>query len=222
MSWAGQLLAVATVAGFCGCATIPPSPLGQNASETFRLDTVNVKVASDARVVWANAEDEFVKSRQAGQGSQSKPKAVEAGLTSSGSTSEAQLAEIAASPEAQAFVRTKAAASLRDALAKTLKPELQHGTRVVRLEVTLHLFDVPSAVRRVVVGGMPTIIASADLVDATTGTVLATRPNFAAMAYAGNGWLGVAIDQAMDDLDVRLTNQYAATYRDWLLNKTGI
>lgn len=217
MIWFGRLMVAALAAGICGCATIPPSPLGQDAMARLRLDSVNVKLAPDANVVWANAEDEYVKSRPPADLGQSKVKATPAGLSPDGEGSE--YAVIAASPEAQAFVRTKAAASLKAALEKSLKPELQRGMQPVRLEVTIHLFDVPSAARRVVVGGAPLIIASAELIDAGTGAVLASRPRFVAMAYAGNGWLGVAIDQAFDDLDVRLTDQYATTYRAWLLNE---
>ncbi len=219
MLWAGRIFAVAVAAGLFGCATIPPSPLGQDATARLRLDSVNVKIAPDANVVWANAEDEYVKSRPPTDQGPSKIKSTSAGLSPSGEGSE--YADIAASPEAQAFVRTKAAASLKAALEKALKPELQRGMQPVRLEVTIHLFDVPSAARRVVVGGAPMIIASAELIDAGTGAVLASRPRFAAMAYAGNGWLGVAIDQAMDDLDARLTAQFASTYRAWLLNENS-
>ena len=53
----------------------------------------------------------------------------------------------------------------------------------------------------------------------STGEVFATRPNAIAMAMAGNGWAGVLVDQALSDLDVRLTESYAEQYRKWLLHE---
>src|SRR5262245_20479617 len=111
MLWAWRTIAVAIAILLFGCATIAPSPLGKDATARFRLDTVNVMVASDANVVWANAEDEYVKSRPPANQGSSKTKPTPVGLSPNGEGSE--YADIAASPEAQAFVKTKAAANLK-------------------------------------------------------------------------------------------------------------
>jgi hypothetical protein len=52
--------------------------------------------------------------------------------------------------------------------------------------------------------------------------VLASRPDFLVGVCAGNGWAGVLADQAFEDLDVRLTQNYAVAYLDWLKGRDGV
>lgn len=214
---------LALVLALAGCAAAPPSPLGRDQVARLRLDQVSVTMAPDAAVSWGAAEDEYVKSKAAELPAAKLKQPVQetASLASPASATDAQYAALVASPEAKAFVRDRAASRLKTAFEESVKPAVQAGTQPVRLEITVKSFQVPSALQRVIVGGQPTVLASIELKDAATGAVLASRPDFGTTAYAGNGWGGVLLDQAMDDLDVRLTKAAAETYRDWLVGKSA-
>ena len=118
------------------------------------------------------------------------------------------------SPEAKAFVRDRLSALIKRHLAANVLPKYQ-GTRPVRLEVTVNTFVIPSAVMRMVIGGTPQLDAVTVLKDAKTGAELA-RLERPAAAYAGNGWLGVALDQMGADLEVRVLRGYTGTVLRWL------
>ena len=66
------------------------------------------------------------------------------------------------------------------------------------------------------------ILATVEVKDAATGADLASRPDLFSTAYAGNGWGGVLVDQSMEDLDVRVTQSYAETYREWLIERPPV
>jgi hypothetical protein len=208
----GQLAKAAVVvlvAALSGCASAPPSPLGKADVARLRLDQVTVAVAPDATVNWANAEDEFAKSKAATLSAAKQPVQETGSLAAPGTPADSQYAALIASPEAKAYVRERVAGRVKAALEETVKPALNTGTQAVRLEVTVKSFVVPSAIQRVIVGGQPMVMASIELKDAATGAVLASRPDFLAVAYAGNGWGGVLVDQTLDDLDVRLARNAA-------------
>lgn len=204
-----------------GCASIPPSPLTFDAAKTLRLESVNVTMAPDATVSWANAENDYVAARRA-KGDLPKKKINEVAATGPGDTravDDAIHTEIVQSPEGQSYLKDRVTGRLTDALTTHVKTQLQNGNKPVKLDVTVHTFIVPSAVQRVVIGGAPVIAASAVLRDASSGAVIAERQNMISAAMAGNGWGGVLADQLFDDLDVRLVNSYAQQYRDWLIPK---
>lgn len=219
--WFSHLPAGLLIAGLAGCAGAPPVPLSKDQISRLRLDAVTVSVAPDAAVSWANAENDFVAQQKAAPGYKPKSSVVETGALGTGGGGDSEHMQLAASPEAKAYVQERAAASLRTALEQSVKPALQGGSQPVRLEVTIKSFQVPSAVQRVIVGGVPVVAAEIELKDAQTGAVLAKRPDFVATAYAGNGIGGVLIDQALDDPDQRLAVNFAETYRDWITGKTG-
>jgi hypothetical protein len=215
-----RLLAVAILTlSIAGCATAPPSPLGADQIKSLRLTEISVVTAPDAKIIWGNAEQEFVTQHRT-----VKPSAATRTVAETGSLPDAAVAdtaeynEIVKSPEAQAYVRHRAEARVRESLEVSLKPALQTGARPVRLEVSISEMFVPSAALRVVVGGVPTIMATAVLKDAATGETLATNTNQLAAATAGNGVIGVLVDQGFSDLDARVANSYAEAYRRWLLH----
>lgn len=203
-----------------GCASEPPSPFGKDAVARLKLQSISVVAAPDAQWNWGNAEQEFVEQQKSVPDPGRKTKIMETGaLSTQGSTGDGEYAAMVASAEGKAYVAGKATARLKSALDQTLLPELQSGTQPVVLEIKVHQFSVPSAVQRVIIGGAPVVVASAELKDAATGAVLASRPRYTAAAFAGNGWGGVLVDQALDDLDVRVTRNFAESYRDWLLDR---
>lgn len=212
-------LILALIAG--ACATIPPSPLSADAAKSLRLEGVNVSLAPDATVMWANAEQEYVAAHDA-KATPAKKAVTETGaigLTDPNAATSSHYNELVKSPEGQSYVKSRVTTRLSTALEGQLKPRMQTGVKAVKLEVVVHQFSVPSAVQRVVIGGVPVIKASAVLRDAATGAVIAERKEMIAVSYAGNGWGGVLADQMMEDLDVRLVNSYASQFSDWLLPK---
>jgi hypothetical protein len=206
-----------------GCATAAPTPLTVASAKTLRLDSINVTVAPDAKIAWANVEHEYASKRSA-EGSMPKRKISETGSIglnadpNAGDT--AALTELMKTPEAQSYVRDRISSGLKTALEKSLMPELKSGNRSTRLDVTVTEFSIPSAIQRVIIGGAPVVVASAALKDAATGEVLAERKNMPAVGFAMNGWGGVLADQLGDDLDVRVVGSYSSQFKDWLVPKS--
>lgn len=97
-------------------------------------------------------------------------------------------------------------------------PKLATGTREVKLEVEVHSFLIPTAIQRVVVGGTPMMGAMTYLRDARTGAQLAKLDRMAS-GMAGNGVLGVLVDQAFSDLDDRVLDRWIEQVESWLLKK---
>lgn len=217
----GLLALLCLTASMAGCALAPPSPLGSDQIKTLRLTDISVSTAPDAEIVWGNAEHEFVTAHKAENPKPATAAPIEtASLTNGAPTETSEYNAIANSPEGRAHIRSKAESRVKDALETNLKPALQSGTRPVRLEVSIRTFFVPSPVQRVVVGGVPGMTATAVLKDAETGQTLAQIKDQFTVAPAGNGILGVLVDQAFSDLDVRVANSYADAYRRWLLQET--
>lgn len=206
-------------AGLAGCAEVPASPLAKDAIAGMRLAQVEVKVADDATVLWGNAEHDYVVAhRSAPSARRAKP--IETGALGDPAASDAaEATALANSPEGKAFVRAKVTDRLKGALGEAFKGRLETGARPVKLEVVVTGFVVPSAIQRVVLGGVPGLTARVVLRDAATGAELASRANFGANVIAGNGIGGVLVDQAFEDLDVRLARSFAVSYRNWLLNE---
>lgn len=218
---AGAVLITAAI--LSACATIPPNPLSADAVRTLRLDSVKVSLAPNANVSWPNAEQEYASAQQAKAASGAIKKPVtetgSLGLVDPNAATSSHYNKLVASPDGRAYVQGRVASRLTTALEGQLKPRMQTGTKPVKLEVVVEEFSVPSAVQRVIIGGVPVIKASAVLRDAATGAVLAERKEMVAVGYAGSGWGGVLADQMMEDLDVRVVNSYAAQFGDWLLPK---
>lgn len=205
------------------CATAPPSPLTADAARSLRLEGVKVTMAPNASVSWANAEQEYVNAQQAKTATASGKKPITetgtTGVTDPSAATSSQYQELVQSAGGQSYIKSRVETRLSTALEGHLKPRMRVGSQAVQLDVTVHEFVVPSAIQRVVIGGVPIIKATAVLRDASTGAVLAERKEMIAAAYAGSGWGGVLADQMMEDLDVRLVNSFAAQYGDWLLPK---
>ena len=218
------LAMLAAVAVLAGCATIS-NPLSLEELKSLRISGVDVVYAPQASIYWPGAEQEYVAGVQAKQGKSAaaskKSTAVvsTSDVTTSGGTdgTSSEYTSIAETPEAKQYLRDKLAALVKAQVEKSLMPHF-NGTREARIEVAVHAFNIPPAVQRVVLGGAPVLMAVMTLKDAATGKELA-KMDRGSGAYAGNGLLGVAVDQFLEDLEVRVIDAYGEQLRQWLLKQ---
>jgi hypothetical protein len=99
------------------------------------------------------------------------------------------------------------------------------GSRPVRLDIVVKSFVMASAVQRILIGGGRGMVADANLVDARTGALIVAYPDLQALAYAGNGIVGAAVQAAIDNASAqspadKLVGIYGQNYRNWLVRKT--
>lgn len=212
-------VAVLAALAVAACATIS-NPLSEAELQSIRISGVDVRYAPEAEVYWPEAEQNYVAGVQAQSTRPVKAEArvAAADITSGGGeNSNSEYTQIAETPEARQHLRDRVAAMVKTQAEKTLLPHFT-GTRDTRLEVTVHGFNIPPAVQRVVLGGQPMLAAVTVLKDSATGKELARLDRLAA-GYAGNGLLGVALDQAGDDLHVRVLEAWGDQLRQWLLKR---
>jgi len=171
-----------------GCATVP-NTLSPEQVAGFRLTAINVSFADDARVSWLDGARRYADSK---------------GLDFQG-------------PETQGYVRSAIASKVKEAMLRRLGDRLI-GQRPVRVEVVLKSFNLASMVQRVIIGGSHSAVAEISVIDAKSGDILLSHPNIVGVAVAGQGVVGVVVDNALMDEPIdRLTNALAAHYRLWLL-----
>lgn len=205
---------LAALIALAGCATIE-NPLSQQDIAALRLTEVEVKYAPDYHIHWLKAEQEYADKVKPGLRERSMQKEPGAGNVDQGD--DPYLVAIK-SPEGQAFIRERLTGALKDRVKSQIMPKLASGTRVVKFEVEVHSFVIPSAVQRVVIGGTPMLGARVYLRDAKTGAQLAKLDRMAA-GMAGNGALGVLVDQAFGDLEDRVFDKWTENVESWLLKK---
>lgn len=197
LSLAVLLLAV----GLSACATVTPNTLSPQEAADLKITSLEVVIPPEARIDWSSAEDDYLRGRKL---SQTDP-------------------ALAATPDAQAHLRSLATARLKAKLERVIA-QRPPGTRPVRLVATVILIDIPSAARRVILGGYPTITANIDVIDAKSGAQLTTYRGAVGSQYAGQGVggvLGDALVQSMgaDDLFDRAAKDYAEGFGDWLARR---
>lgn len=180
-----------------GCNTVQ-NPLAQQQIESLRLATVNVAISDTTTLWWGDGDRAFARSK---------------------GRSESDAEELSKTPEARAFIANAVTAKISAALEQQLKPVLA-GQRPVKVVVHLRRLYMASVIQRLVVGGHHELIADVMLVDAKTGSTILAYPDFRTIALAGQGIGGTLVDAAVlaDPID-RLTQNFATTYRDWLLPK---
>jgi hypothetical protein len=194
------------------CATLPTNTLALNEVASYKLESVVVSAPPDAHIWWGDAEREFAEKH--GEKVLAELKTTKEGREAAAANPNDAIIN---SPQAKQYQRDEASRRLQAALMGYVGSELR-GNRSVRLEVVIHELSVPSAVQRVVLGGYPTIVASATLVDAQTGAAIVAYPKLVALAPVANGLAGVLSDQMRsDDLYDRVIMTYATQYRQWLL-----
>ncbi len=186
--------------------TLSPTDLA-----SLRIERVTVEFHEPASIWWGNAEREYLAQVQ-GQPQAGVAKVRKASLSQDEADEEAR--RIMASPEAQAYLRTKLSGLIRQRMERDVLPKYQ-GSRPAELVIVVHGFTIPSAIQRAVLGGNPMLLAPATLKDSKTGAELG-KLDRAAAGMAGQGILGVVVDQAFSDLEDRVLDTYTQYVLQWL------
>lgn len=207
-AWSG--LAALVLLGGCATATMT---LSQDELRSIRIERVDIVYAPDAVISWDKVEYEYVSSIQGAEKAKKPWKQV----ANDEKAKWDEHSRIARSPEGQAHIRGKLTDEFKRRLGETVVPQFQ-GNRPVVLEVNVLSFSIPTAGERIMLGGSPVMGAVTVLKDARTGQELA-KMDRAAGAAAGNGVLGVLVDQAFSDLEDRLFNAYIDQLHDWMKSK---
>jgi hypothetical protein len=209
--------AFAPVALLClllgGCATSTMS-LSLNELQSIRIDRVEIVYTEEAQIFWETEETAYVEKVKAEQVASGEHKPWKQVLEEDKKRAEGEFQRIINTPEARQHLRDLLKAKINQRVSAAIVPLFQ-GTRPVVMEITIHIFTIRGPVQRVVLGGTPVLGAVTVLKDAQTGEELA-KLDRAAAGYAGNGWLGVLVDQAFDDLDDRVMDQYINNLLSWL------
>lgn len=143
----------------------------------LKIERVDVTFVARPEIVWGKAEQEFVDGQLAKKGPATKPKAprmTDASESGSDPVS-AEHQKIADSPEAKDYARTRLAQMVKQRMERDIVPEFK-GTRLVRLEIEIQSFVIPSAAQRVVLGGTPLLLAKRALKDSKTPSQVCNSP----------------------------------------------
>jgi hypothetical protein len=185
---------LALLCALAACASIPQS-LPPQQVRAFRLTAVNVSVAPDASIHWADGLQAWAKSK---------------------AIPDHEIATAGDSNEARAYARTLLASKVKEATTGVWSSVLS-GSQPARINVVIKGFVIASAAQRVIIGGSHVMSADVTLVDGS-GRVVLERPNFVVVNAAGQGIVGTIVDAAMlPDPTRRLIDEFANRYRDWLL-----
>lgn len=208
------------VMGLSACAT---SSLTLSPAEMagIRIDEIRITFKEEATVWWGKAEEDYVAEVNAKAPAKSSPvKTVrfspDGTLDKSGAD---DYSKLTSTPEAKAYLRKRVADLVRKRLETAVVPKFASGSRSVRLEIEVFHFTIPSAIQRVTLGGTPMLLAITRLTDAKTGAELG-KLDRGAGAMAGQGALGVLVDQAFDELENRLADSYSNNVLTWLQAKS--
>ena len=205
---------IALAAVSAGCATSEVS-LTKSEIATIHIQTVEVRYVPQAHIWWGNAEREYAaKVGAPAQDKKAKGKQPEGGDLPGERDGDAYR-DLMSTPAAQAYVRDKLTAMIKGRLQQAVLPKFSGGTRAVRLEIEVHSFHIPSPLQRIALGGAPILGTITVLRDAKTGKELGKLDKGNA-AIAGNGLLGVAVDQGFSDLEDRVLDKYMENILDWL------
>jgi hypothetical protein len=207
-------LVLAALLGLGGCATAMMT-LSKDELQNIRVARVDVVYEKDSGIMWEKAELEYIQLAKSRQTKDEKPKPWKQVMPEDIEAKKNEYQELVNSPEGKAHIQARLRQEISTRLGNALAPKFSGGTRPVVVEVTVKAFIIPSPAQRVVLGGAPTIGAVTVLKDAQTGAVLA-KMDRAAAGYAGNGVLGVLVDQAFADLEDRVLESYNRQVVDWL------
>jgi hypothetical protein len=202
------VVGIAIAALIAGCATSVVS-LSKSEINTLYIQSVEVKYVPDAYIWWGTAEREY-----AAKASVPPRPQKTSDVDLPGEREGDAYRELMETPAAKAYVRDKLTGMIKARLQQAVLPRFR-GTRAVRLEIEVHNFNIPSPLQRIALGGTPMLGAITVLRDAKTGAELGKLDRMSG-AIAGNGLLGVAVDQAFSDLEDRVVSNYADNVLDWL------
>jgi hypothetical protein len=204
----GSILGLARFAalGFvcllAGCVTTENS-LSQNDIASMKLTGVTVSFAPEAGIQWEDGIRAYATSK---------------------AIPDHEIATATNTPEGKAYVQNMLAPRIKAGVEQAMAGQLV-GSRPVRLDIVVKSFVMSSAVQRILIGGGRGMVADANLVDARTGALIVAYPDLQALAYAGNGIVGAAVQAAIDNASAqspadKLVGIYGQNYRNWLVRKT--
>ena len=184
-----------------GCKTVE-NALSQNDIANMKLAAVNVSFAPDAAIQWEDGIRAYATAK---------------------SIPDHEIATATNTPEGKAYTQNMLAPKIKAGVEQAMAGQLI-GSRPVRLEIVVKSFVMASAVQRILIGGGRGMVADANLVDARTGAIIVAYPDLQAMAYAGNGIVGAAVQAAVDNASAqspadKLVGIYGQNYRNWLLHR---
>jgi hypothetical protein len=177
--------------------------------QTIRIERVDVVYKPDAFIQWEKVALPYVEKH-----SLKTKKPWKQVMMEDEEAAKNEYQTIINSPEGKRYMQSVLTAELKKRVGAAIVPKFQ-GTRPVVLEITVHGLSIPGPAQRVIWGGAPVLGAATTLKDASTGEELA-KLNKASGGYAGNGLLGVLIDQAFEDLEDRVFNAYIQNLSNWL------
>jgi hypothetical protein len=198
----GRNLVVAALGAglLAACAAVAPNTLSPQEVAGLKLTAVAVSFKPDAQIQWDDGLRLYAESK--GLNYLQLP----AGVT----------------PEEQTFMRDALTRKLKEAMTKDLGATL-HGSRPVRLDVSVTKFDITSPLQRVVLGGGYSMNADVNIVDARTGAVLLPYPNVTTILIAGNGIGGAAVQAIIEATGQpaadRVIDSFASQYAKWLAER---
>jgi len=188
------------ILGLTGCATVPPPSLGVGELQRYRIADVAVEGVEGIRS-WPAEEDAFASTN-----------AVDAATLQRIQTEPA-----ANHPPLRAHIQRVLVERFRAEFAAQLGGVLA-GPRPLKAVVRLKEFDVPSAARRVFVGGHARIQATIELVDPATGAAALRYEGPAHQTTLVNGLAtGLALALNRSDVGRELITESVTAYRNWLL-----
>jgi len=181
-------LALLLVAGLAACSTVANN-LSPEQVGNFRLAAVNVRFADDVPVIWPDEARSFAEA-----------KGVDVG-----------------SADAQAHVKSTIASKIRAMMQRRLGDRLV-GSRLVRVEVLVKKFQIPTTFVLVAGSGYHMFAAQVDLVDAKSGEILAANPEVYGFVAPSPGVMGALVDRALFEGPAdRLIDSFGGQYSMWLL-----
>jgi hypothetical protein len=199
-AWRFVLAGFGAVA-LAGCASVS-NTLSPQEVAGLKLTGVAVTFTPEAAVQWEDGQRLYAASK---------------------GVSYPQIGQPVDAAEEKAYLRNALTPKLKAAMEKNLAATL-HGSRPVRLEVTVRNFDISPPLQRAVLGGGYSMLGDVNLVDARTGAVIIAYPNLSAFLYAGNGVLGATVQAIVDANGQapadRVVDEFASKYGKWLAQQS--
>lgn len=211
-------MAIALLAGLAACAVGPENPLSAQQVDALEINQINVKIVPGAVILWGAAEEDFAESKGCPR---PEPESSDPGdeynvAAATATNPDCDYDALVDSPEARTYLENRVQNVLTAALDKQVRNNFK-GTDATRLDVDVSRVAIVSGGQSVLVGGAHVLQATFTIVDAGSGTTLATYPDlFSQAGYAPGGLLSLIVEATSSDPFERLSAEYASGVRNWL------
>ena len=217
-------LSLLLVAGLtlAACATAPTNPLTAEQRRDLGIQKVEVSFAPDYHIWWGEAERDFARSKGC------EPKEISSGSPEVASETQRKRNEdscdysaLVNSPEAKAYVETRAKEVLKKHMEKTLMPAFE-GPDPAIAAVQIKVITIVSGMQAMLFGGSHVLHAHFEIQDQIDGRRLAQYRDIRSIGgYAPGGLLSIAVEALSDDPYERLSSSLATQAKDWLKGEAG-